>query len=94
MFTRHAARALALTIGIAAATGCAPRRNADDNAAARSADGASSTKPAPVAGESSPQLSSQGKEVFRFDTFGNEKFWSDTLRMHEVIEKSVDPTTA
>jgi mono/diheme cytochrome c family protein len=42
----------------------------------------------------SQQTISQGREVFRFDTFGNEAFWSDTLRMHEVIEKSVDPTTA
>ena len=35
-----------------------------------------------------------GKQVFRFDTFGNEKFWTDTLRMHEVIASAVDPTTA
>jgi hypothetical protein len=35
-----------------------------------------------------------GKEVFRHDTFGNERFWTDTLRLHEVIAQSVDPTTA
>jgi len=35
-----------------------------------------------------------GKDIFRFDTFGNETFWTDTLRMHEVIAQSVDPTTA
>ena len=35
-----------------------------------------------------------GKDVFRFDTFGNETFWSDTLRLHEIVEQSVDPTTA
>jgi mono/diheme cytochrome c family protein len=35
-----------------------------------------------------------GQRIFRFDTFGNETFWSDTLRLHEVVEKSVDPTTA
>jgi len=35
-----------------------------------------------------------GKEIFRFDTFGDEKFWTDTLRMHEVIETSVSPVTA
>ena len=35
-----------------------------------------------------------GKQVFRFDTFGNEKFWTDTLRIHEVIASAVDPTTA
>jgi hypothetical protein len=35
-----------------------------------------------------------GKEVFRHDTFGDERFWTDTLKMHEVIPKAVDPTTA
>jgi mono/diheme cytochrome c family protein len=35
-----------------------------------------------------------GREIFRFDTFGNERFWTDTLRMHEVIETAVDPLTA
>jgi mono/diheme cytochrome c family protein len=39
-------------------------------------------------------LVAEGRRVFRFDTFGDEKLWTDTLRMHEVIEKSVDPTTA
>jgi mono/diheme cytochrome c family protein len=41
-----------------------------------------------------PAPSKDGKQVFRFDTFGNEKFWTDTLRMHEVIASAVDPTTA
>jgi cytochrome c553 len=36
----------------------------------------------------------QGKQVFRYDTFGDETFWTDTLRMHEVIRTAVDPTTA
>jgi cytochrome c2 len=35
-----------------------------------------------------------GKQIFRFDTFGNEAFWTDKLRLHEVIAKAVDPTTA
>jgi mono/diheme cytochrome c family protein len=42
----------------------------------------------------SPATLAQGRDIFRHDTFGNEVFWSDTLRMHEVIEKAVDPTTA
>jgi mono/diheme cytochrome c family protein/cytochrome c553 len=41
-----------------------------------------------------PALAAQGKEIFRFDTYGNETFWTDTLRMHEVIQVAVDPTTA
>ena len=39
-------------------------------------------------------LAAQGKQVFRFDTFGDETQWTDTLRMHEVIRTKVDPTTA
>ena len=39
-------------------------------------------------------LVAEGKTVFRFDTFGDETFWTDTLRMHEVIRTSVSPTTA
>ena len=35
-----------------------------------------------------------GQEVFRFETFGNERFWTDTLHMERVITTSVDPTTA
>ena len=46
-----------------------------------------------VGAADAPRASS-GKEIFRFDTFGNETFWTDTLRMHEVIAKAVDPTTA
>jgi mono/diheme cytochrome c family protein len=37
---------------------------------------------------------SSGKDVFRFDTFGDETFWTDTLRLNEAISKAVDPTTA
>ncbi len=44
--------------------------------------------------ESSPALVGAGQRVFRFETFGDEKLWTDTLRMHEVVEKNVDPTTA
>ena len=36
----------------------------------------------------------EGQKVFRFDTFGDEQLWTDKLRLHEVVEKSVDPTTA
>ena len=36
----------------------------------------------------------EGKQIFRFDTFGDEQHWTDTLRMHEVVEQNVDPTTA
>ena len=41
-----------------------------------------------------PQLVALGKEIFRFDTFGDEVYWTDTLRMHEVISTGVSPKTA
>jgi hypothetical protein len=34
-----------------------------------------------------------GRDVFRYDTFGDEQLWTDTLRLHEVVE-GLDPTTA
>lgn len=40
------------------------------------------------------ELVAQGQQVFRFDTFGDERQWSDTLRMHEVIAQAVSPNTA
>ena len=44
-------------------------------------------------GPSKADLVSQGKQTFRFDTFGDETKWTDTLRMNEAIS-TVDPTTA
>jgi len=35
----------------------------------------------------------EGREIFRFDTFGDEAFWTDTLRMHEVVQ-GLSPATA
>lgn len=58
--------------------------------AACSSHGGADPAPAPA----DPLLISQGKEVFRFDTFGDETQWTDRLRMHEVIAAAVDPTTA
>ena len=28
----------------------------------------------------------QGEQIFRFDTFGDEAFWGDTVRLHQAIE--------
>jgi mono/diheme cytochrome c family protein len=39
------------------------------------------------------QLAARGQDIFRFDTFGDETFWTDTLRMNTVVQSAVDPTT-
>ena len=36
----------------------------------------------------------EGQRIFREDTFGDETFWTDTLRMHEVISTAVSPNMA
>ena len=41
-----------------------------------------------------PSLVAQGMQIFRFDTFGDEAQWTDTLKMHQAISAAVDPTTA
>jgi mono/diheme cytochrome c family protein len=50
--------------------------------------------PSASAGPLNPALVAQGKAVFRFETYGDESFWTDTLRLHEVIRSAVSPTTA
>ena len=44
--------------------------------------------------EATPQQLAQGQQTFRFDTYGDETFWTDTLRIHEVISSGVSPATA
>jgi hypothetical protein len=33
-------------------------------------------------------LFTRGRQIFRFDTFGDEQFWGGTLRLHEAVEGS------
>jgi hypothetical protein len=36
----------------------------------------------------SADLFRRGQQIFRFDTFGDERFWSDTLRLHQAVAGS------
>lgn len=47
-----------------------------------------------IVSDMSPATLAEGQRIFRFDTFGDEQFWTDTARMHEVVQRAVDPTTA
>lgn len=48
-----------------------------------------------AAGDSgAPPEFTDGQDIFRYDTFGDEQVWTDVLRMHEVISAAVSPTTA
>lgn len=54
-----------------------------------------------IAGNATTQVA-QGRHVFRFETFGDQAFWGDTLHLHQAIEGSkfggvgagVSPNTA
>src|SRR5687767_8713255 len=35
--------------------------------------------------DTSAELFRRGQQIFRFDTFGDERFWSDTLQLHRAI---------
>jgi hypothetical protein len=42
---------------------------------------------------SNQQLINDGRRIFRYDTFGDEQFWTNTIRLHEGVAK-VSPKTA
>ena len=45
-------------------------------------------------GPTNAQLVAQGEQIFRYNTFGDEQFWTNTLQMNQVIESAVSPKTA
>jgi hypothetical protein len=63
-----------------------------------------SVKPAPdeAIRRNGERMIEEGQQIFRFDTFGDEAFWGDTLKLHEAIEgerlggigPGVSPSTA
>lgn len=49
--------------------------------------------PDPPMAPGSGEATMDGREIFRFDTFGDEQLWTDQLALHEVIE-TLSPATA
>jgi hypothetical protein len=45
------------------------------------------------AARQTPHGITDGREIFRYDTFGDEQLWTNVLRMHEVVA-TVAPVTA
>jgi len=43
--------------------------------------------------QNSLQMVEDGRKIFRFDTFGDESFWGDTLHLHQVLN-TLPPSTA
>src|SRR5688572_1876708 len=90
-------------ISVAALIGCAPGPQEpamQPEPAPQPVEGAPPPA-APAPAEAAPPAAAEpaappvdGQQVFRHDTFGDEQFWTDTAKMHEVIAKSVSPKTA
>lgn len=72
--------------------GCGANGESADNEAATGQTAAPPAAASPAQPDAATLAA--GRKTFRFDTFGDETFWSDTLRMHDVIAKAVDPKTA
>jgi cytochrome c5 len=68
-------------------TACTPRNAGDKTESTPSGAGQATD-------DQSPQTLAEGKQIFRFETFGDEQFWTDTARMHEVVQTAVSPATA
>ena len=71
-----------------AVNACSPQYQTSDP------DAGSGSAASRVIEDLSPQTLAAGRQIFRFDTFEDEQFWTDTARMHEVVQKSVSPKTA
>jgi cytochrome c peroxidase len=51
-------------------------------------DGGGTAAAVDVTQANAVQTLDAGKQTFRFDTFGDESFWGDTLKLHQAIEGS------
>lgn len=87
---RKAVRGAGIAASVVLATACG---NNSGDAAGNAVQGENSASTGQSPAMDSILLA-QGQSIFRFDTFGDESLWTDTLRMHEVIRTAVDPATA
>ncbi|HXE03480.1 MAG TPA: hypothetical protein VN518_02535 [Methyloceanibacter sp.] len=73
---------LVLTAAIALLWGCTPSSNAPmANAPAAGADAGFDA----TIDSNSNALLTEGRKIFRYDTFGSEAFWGDQLHLHQAI---------
>ena len=72
--------ALALTIGLGYFVGLSKAQRPDDRSRGQNAKGYDQQ-----ISENAQRMMEQGKQIFRYDTFGSEDFWGGKLRLHESI---------
>lgn len=76
-----AATALALAVGVGA------RSSAEDQGKVhpRPVAAAKASEPDRLISANAQQMIQEGRRIFRYDTFGSEAFWGDTLQLHKAI---------
>jgi hypothetical protein len=79
---------LAAAIAIVAASACA------SSSTSSSPNTTTDSNLPPVAQSADNAQVPAGKHVFRFDTFGDERFWTDTAHLNTVIQTAVSPKVA
>lgn len=84
---REACRISVMVGALAALAGCVSK-------GAREEPRRISTNSDTSSDDRSPQTLAAGQRIFRYETFGDEQFWTDTARMPEVVQKSVSPAVA
>ncbi len=77
--------AIAIAISATVIAGCGVKMGSESQRAAN--------RPA-TADPASPDSAAAGERIFRYDTFGNEQFWTDTARLHEVVSRELQPLAA
>jgi hypothetical protein len=85
---RFAVVALSVIVLLTALSGGARRVKAAVDAPGRSAEGFDE-----VIVNNAKDLFSEGRRIFRFETFGDQAFWGGTLQLHEAL-KTVTPAQA
>ncbi|MBI5070924.1 MAG: hypothetical protein HZB56_22100 [Deltaproteobacteria bacterium] len=88
-------RAVSITVCFALLLGVAACRNAsaETTASAESRAGAPARGQPDAASANAALMVQEGRRIFRFDTFGDEAFWTGVLRLHEPLSQ-VSPRTA
>jgi hypothetical protein len=80
----HSAPLLAaLPLALLALAGCGTSGETDSDQSASGTDAAAEAAKI-----------DEGRQIFRFDTFGNETLWTEKLRLHEIVDNQVQPLEA
>src|SRR5579864_5379053 len=76
---------LCLLVILAVAWSFGQAKKSSSNKASKTTSQPASTANDEIISNYAQEMLTQGKQIFRFDTFGDEAFWGDTLHLHQAI---------